>query len=346
MAAGSIPRTEVAIRTRAAVKIPDLLYRYRSLDPAFAERELDALRGAYVWSPRFGQMNDPMEAFYEMGGVADPMIDHLLKRQGKSTADFYDLAKRTIDNFCLVSFSSSPNDLPMWAYYGGNFAGMCLEFDTADLFVGDFQNERILPVTYAAEPLPPIGLHEVGAQEAIEARLSRKRVEWQHEKEWRILTGAEGAKHYLDDALVRIYLGPRVSDAHADTICAIFKDRPTEILRGRIRGYELTFDTVSTATPISLCGRVGAGVLNLDDMLLFRDELEGFLTVPLDDLIGVWKAQIARPNAEEISGCDLSGSHNKEALYLWTQYRLRSDRIVWERRYYDRQLQRIAESAS
>ena len=43
-----------------------------------------------------------------------------------------------------------------------------------------------------------------------------------------------------------------------------------------------------------------------------------------------------------VSGCDLSGSHNKEALYVWKEHRLRSERIVWERRYYDHKLQRIS----
>lgn len=117
---------------------PDQLYRYRPLDDTFV-RELAALKNGYLWSPHFTEMNDPMEAFYEFGGTGDAVVDQLLKPAGKSTADMYDMAKRVIDNFCLVSFASSPVDLPLWAYYGSNFSGICLEFATDTLFVGDFQ---------------------------------------------------------------------------------------------------------------------------------------------------------------------------------------------------------------
>lgn len=320
---------------------PERLYRYRPLDSDLFARELGALKDGYLWSPHFAEMNDPMEAFYELGGAGDAVVDLMLKPSGKSTADMYGMAKGIIDNFCLVSFSSSPTDLPLWAYYGSNFAGMCLEFATDALLIGDFQNERIVPVTYATEPLPAIQLHELMTQEAIESRLSRKRVEWKHEKEWRILTGASGAQHYLDDALLRIYLGPRVQDDHARHICDLFKNRPTEILRGRITAYSLSFETMKPATPASDCERVGPGTLNLDDLLYSRDEIEAFLSVPIDRLIEELQAIAARPNVDAVSGCDLSANHKKEALYVWTEHRLRSDRVVWERRYYDRQLRRI-----
>lgn len=318
---------------------PDRLYRYRPLDQATFTRELAALKDAYLWSPHFADMNDPMEAFYELGGLGDGLVDHLLKPAGKSTADMYRMAKEIFDRFCLVSFSSSAVDLPLWAYYGSNFAGMCLEFATDRLFVGDFQTERLIPVTYAEQSLPSIQLYELTSQEAIETRLSRKRIEWQHEKEWRILTGAGGPRHYLDEALVRLYLGPRIEDAQADQICALFKDRPTEILRGRIAGYQLSFETVKPAVPPAQCRRVGAGTLNLEELLYARDEIEAFLAVPLDRLSDKLAAIAAQPNVEAISSCDLSGT--REALYVWIEQRLRSDRVAWERRYYDPHLQRV-----
>src|SRR5690606_22052719 len=106
---------------------------------------------------------------------------------------------------------------------------------TEEVFLGDFQNEKLLPVTYAEAPLPPIAFHELSTiQPAIESRLSRKRLEWRHEKEWRILTGAGGKRFYVDDALPRISLGPRVADAHADRIVTRFQNRPTEILQGKV----------------------------------------------------------------------------------------------------------------
>lgn len=320
---------------------PQHLYRYRPLDGALFERELETLQKALLWSPHFREMNDPMEAFYELGGAADPLLDVLLQPSGKSTRDIYDMVRKTVDNFCLVSLSTSPMALPMWAYYASNFAGMCLEFRTDELFTGDLQNERLTPVTYAETAPPPIQFHELGGdgiQTSLEASFSRKRIEWQHEQEWRILTGAGGARHYVDDALSRIFLGPRIADTHADLICALLKDRPTEILRGEVRGYDLGFETVKPAVKFANCERVGAGKLDMNELLYSRDALEAFLDVPISDLEHLLKTIATRPNAEEIAGCDLSGEHDRKAIYVWTTYRLRSGRDVWKRIYLDSRL--------
>lgn len=320
---------------------PQHIYRYRPLDETLFDRELAALQKGFLWSPHFREMNDPMEAFYELGGAADRVLDILLKPSGKSTRDIYDLVRKTVDNFCLVSLSTSHMALPMWAYYASNFGGMCLEFLTDELFTGDFQNERLTPVIYAETAPPPIQFHELGSdgmQTELEACFSRKRVEWRHEQEWRILTGTGGARHYVDDALSRIFLGPRIADAHADQICDLFKDRPTEILRGEVRGHDLRFETVKPALAVANCARTGAGRLDMDTLLYSRDAIEAFLDVPISELENLLRSIAARPNTEEVVDCDLSGQHGGKAIYVWTTYRLRSGRDVWKRVHLDSKL--------
>ena len=105
---------------------PNHLYRYRPLDDAFVDRELSALKDAFLWSPHFAEMNDPMEAFYELGGIADPIIDRLLASTGKSTSDMYEMARQVIDNFCLVSFSSDHMNLPNISYVSAAKAISCI----------------------------------------------------------------------------------------------------------------------------------------------------------------------------------------------------------------------------
>lgn len=332
---------QTSYRQAHRAMIPDKLYRYRPIDAALLERELAALDKAFLWSPHFREMNDPMEAFYELGDSTDAIVDRFLAPSGKSTRDLYEMARKVVDNFCLVSFSTTPLALPMWAYYASNFAGLCLEFRTDELFTGDFQTERLMPVTYADEAPPPIAFQRLatnGLQTELEACVSRKRTEWRHEGEWRILTGAGGARHYLDDALTRIFLGPRMDDAHAERICEIFRERPTEILRGEVRGYDLTFATVKPALPVTECRRVGSGELDLDELLYSREAIEEFLDVPIGDLEILFKDLAARPNAEAVVSCDLSGEHKGKALYVWTTYRLRSGREVWKRIHLDSRL--------
>lgn len=297
------------------------------------------MTNAYLWSPRFSQMNDPMEAFYEFGGAGDQAVDRLLRPAGKSTADMYGMAKAVIDGLCLVSFSSTPVDLPLWAYYGGNFAGVCLEFDTDRLFVGDLQGESILPVTYAEKALPPLELWELTSMEAVTGRLSRKRTEWAHEKEWRILTGAEGPRHYIDEALVRVHLGPRIDKCHARQIRALFDGRPTEVVQGRVSGFSLRFEPVQPAPAATRCARVGSGTLDLDALLWSRDEFEAFLTVPVEQLVEELHRIAAQPNVEAVADCMVSAT--RPALLVQVEQKMRNDRIVYERRYYDARLQSL-----
>lgn len=318
---------------------PARLCRYRPLGPN-AERELEALRDAYLWAPRFSEMNDPMEASYELGGAGDDLIDAMLGVSGKSTSTLYDVARSTIDQFCLVSFSTSASDLPLWAYYADSHAGFCLEFDTDRLLAGAFRGEPLVQVEYAEAPLASIPFHEVTTPDPIVRRLSRKPLEWAHEKEWRVLTGQGGAYPYLDEALVRIHLGSRIRPEHAARIREIFRDRPTDIVQRRISGFELTAETTQSAPAAADCQRVGHIDLNLEDVLFDRTELQAFLNVPIEQLENEIRNLAAQPSVDAISDCGLSGS--RPALFVQVDHRLRDGRIVLETRYYDAALNRLA----
>jgi len=324
---------------------PPKLYRYRPLEEALLDRELGALRDSYLYAPPFAAMNDPMEAFYEIGGPYDQFINAILASNGKRVDSMYELLSQMIERFALVSFSSTHENLPMWAYYGSNFAGMCLEFDSAELAIGDFQGEKLQPVIYARNPLPSLSVQDMAPErleEAVTARITRKRIEWAHEKEWRFITGEVGPKHYLDDALRRVFLGPRVQPEHAARVCGVLDRRPVEVLQGEIRGFELTFRAIKPATPLEECERVGAGRFDLAELLYAEKELRGFLTVPFDTLHEECRRTALRPNTEELAGVDLSGS-DKDSIYFWTTYKLRNGRDIFNKRYFDQNLRLIAD---
>jgi len=325
------------------MKTPPKLHRYRPLDDVLLDRELGALRDSYLYAPPFAAMNDPMEAFYETGGPGDRTINAMLAPVGKRIDGMYEMLSEMIDRFALVSFAGSHVDLPMWAYYGSNFAGMCLEFDAAELAIGDFQNEKLRPVTYARIALPPLTLTDMAAErleEAVIARITRKRSEWAHEKEWRFITGQVGPKHYLDDALRCVFLGPRVKPEHAARVCEVLGQRPVEVLQGEIRGFELAFRSIKPARPLDECERVGAGKIDPAEHLYAEQELRDFLAVPFEALLEECRRTALRPNMEELAGVDLVGS-DKGAIYFWTIYKLRSDRNVYHKRYFDRRLRPI-----
>jgi hypothetical protein len=326
------------------MNIPEKVCRYRPLDDVLFDRELHALRDAYLYAPPFAAMNDPMEAFYETGGPGDRIIDAMLAPAGKGVGTMYGMLSDLIDSFALVSLASTPLDLPMWAYYASNFAGMCLEFSTPELGIGDFQNEQLRPVTYARSTLPPLTVADMAPerlQEAVIARITRKRSEWSHEKEWRFITGATGPKHYVDDALSRVFLGPRIKPTHAKQICDLLDHRPVEVMQGTICGFELVFHTIKPARPLEECDRTGAGRFVPADIIPDFAALESFLTVPLDSLMDQCKQIARRPNVEEIADFAVSGDH-KDLLYLWTTFKLRNGRQVYHKQYLDRRLRQFS----
>jgi len=316
-------------------KMPPVLFRYRPLEDDLLARELEALKNAYLFAPAFGKMNDPMEAFYETGGIGDQFVDEILRPSGVSTQAFYKPLKEMTDRFALISISTTHEYLPMWAYYASNFAGMCLEFSTAQLSTGDLKGEHLLEVEYVTSPASPINLTDVLANDQtarVVKRLAQKRIEWCHEEEWRFVTGEVGRKHYLDDALSRVYVGPRANPSHVAAICETLAGRPVEILQGEINGYSMTFQTIQVATPWSEAERQVDSKLKGVEGLPDESELEGFLSVPYETLVDTCIALAEHPNMEEFGGIGLSVTN--DALFIWTTYLLRNGRRVYVRRYY------------
>jgi hypothetical protein len=322
---------------------PKHIYRYRSLsDEKLLNRELETLENSYLYAPPFGSMNDPMEAFYETGGPVDFVVDAMLRAEGASR-HIYSLLEEQVSKFALISFATAPDDLPMWAYYAGNFAGVCMEFDSSAISTGDLRDEELCPVTYARNALPPITVGDLAGdrmRRAVVARISRKRIEWKHEKEWRFVLGQVGPRHYVDDALTRVYLGPRIDPAHAAAVIDVLKNRPAEILQGEISGFELRFRTVKPPTPLELCDQVGQKIMDPATVSYDKSELTDFLRVPYEHLVDKCNQIATRPNFEELLAVGLS-REGQPHVFLSLTHKLRSGRVHYDTLRLDRNLRAI-----
>jgi len=322
---------------------PQALYRYRPCTNVLLERELDALENSYLFAPSFESMNDPMEAFVEVGGEHDVLLTRLKAGSENTLKALYAQVTSMVANAGLISFSATHADFPLWAYYASNFAGFCLEFDTNALQFGDLQGEQLHPVTYAEDALPAVSLTTLlkqarGPGNLVTDRLSRKRAEWAHEREWRYITGRVGKKHLLDTALRRVYLGPRMAPAHVERLCAVLADRPVEVLKGVVRGFDMGFESVQAGASVATSGRVGQGRFAQDD-LVSEGELRQFLQVPFEALIAECERLASHPNMDGFTGIDVAAAI-PDALFVGTSYRLRSGREIYRQRYYDRQMHR------
>lgn len=322
------------------MKRPSSLFRYRPLTDDLLERELDALRESYLFSPSFSMMNDPMEAFYETGGPIDGLFDASVEGAGKKIEDLYAQFGSILTEMGLVSFSTSHENLPLWAYYASDFAGMCLEFDRDTLAIGDFQDGRLRRVVYDRQALPPVSIIDFGKggiEEALIARVIRKRIEWAHEQEWRIVVGNVGKKYHLDDALRRVYLGPRVKKNHSARIFEVLEHRPVEIFQGEVNGFNLVFRSVKSAVEPEKCEGVGSRRFDVGKDLYAESELRDYLTVPYEMLVEKCRIDARRPNVNGFSGIDLTGD-NPPKVYYWTAFKLRNGKVAYQKQYFDKNL--------
>lgn len=320
---------------------PTTLYRYRPLGSDLVKRELDAIFSSYLYAPRFDQMNDPMEAMIEY-----PTEDRFAFLMPK---DFLEFSKKALSGAAatakksgLISMSTTHLDYPLWAYYASNFAGICLEFDTQELALGDLQRTPLLPVVYDSIAPPQLTFELLAISETMDLitnRLMQKRQEWQHEKEWRYLAGKEGRKLYTDPALKRIYLGPRITQKSRARILHKMKNRPVEIYEGSVQGFEVEFKCIQESAPWSECERTGAGIF--DPQLIYSSE-DGLRAVLGDKFYALeqkCRELSDHPNLERID--EIRVTNEQSIVCVTGTYRLRGGHDASASHWFDADMNRL-----
>jgi len=160
----------------------------------------------------------------------------------------------------IICFSERRDDQRMWGTYGDNHQGVCIEF------VNHGQSSLIerhcLPVLYSNERLDsslPELMQEDGSLDAgLFAFFCyfRKTLDWESEREWRILMLANETQtmesrrmRFSNEDVKRIFVGPRIREEHLARIgelsfgesrdWGIFKLRPNSDLgRTEFEGVE------------------------------------------------------------------------------------------------------------
>ena len=108
----------------------------------------------------------------------------------------------SLSNIGVLSLTEDPFNLKMWAHYGGNSTGICLEFERTS--TNTLGSESTKKVKYV-EQRPKIMLHE--RHDNIEEIINTKSPAWKYEKEWRDFK-AEGDKSYpFPGKIRRVFFG-------------------------------------------------------------------------------------------------------------------------------------------
>lgn len=217
------------------VLTPDILYRYRHFSGENRARTAKILTDSVLYFPSPASFNDPFDCKVHFRLTASKAelqrkFESLLKentssnraqRRTRASQELKSFDRKqflekvtndlqiNVDKTGVLSLSRSYENVLLWSHYAAGHEGLCLGFSVAadaEYFA------RALPVTYSAE-YPEIDLLRDSTEKHVEAFHLTKAAGWDYEQEWRIIdhdTGP-GEKRFLEQALVKVVLGARMS---------------------------------------------------------------------------------------------------------------------------------------
>lgn len=143
-------------------------------------------------------------------------------------SSFYDLIFNN-GGWSVCCFTTSPLNELLWSHYAENHCGVCLEFD----FSND-QNfyDKLFKVEYT-NVLP-----QINSADDIPKALLTKRLSWELEEEWRIITNVKGARVFDKRCLTGIYFGYRVPKSEIDRFKRVLNNN----LYQGVNGYQIRFN--------------------------------------------------------------------------------------------------------
>lgn len=175
-------------------ELPNTLYKLFTLN----ENSVDSLLNTYLFGCHPSQFNDLFDCHQNLVIQDDDNHNKYLLEYIKAVCvpgsldglNEEEMNRRVIEGghhlayntFGISCFTSNPNNVLMWAYYGNN-AGFMIEFDIS-LFPPNFQGP--FPINYQKKVIP-ISLKENGAPLALLYQSNVKSKSWEHECEWRYL---------------------------------------------------------------------------------------------------------------------------------------------------------------
>jgi hypothetical protein len=193
------------------------LYKYTSIDEN-AKSNLENNR-LYLQSPV--KFNDPYEFVLKFSVKDEIFIDFLKLFYGDQYTKYLrgNMSKAKVLEYirdCFFSeltaslgvscLTENKNDDIMWAHYGGNHKGICIEFD---------KNKLPFNLCEQVEYVNEVVNIEIDNLSNLETQDSsifnnvflRKNTIWEYEKEWRLVSKANSFVKYLPDAIKSITFG-------------------------------------------------------------------------------------------------------------------------------------------
>lgn len=204
------------VRKIIKAHIPHSLYKYGSFENCYWE---NVIYKAQIYLSSAKNFNDPFDcrANFEYkraiskGEFRKRLISRFGEREVENLSN--DIVQKYIiegmrEDVFVFCFSEVWNSILMWAHYGHNYNGYCIEYDMKK--VRDFTIYNLYPVLYESEYIDITdSLISCNDNTGLICNVA-KAEEWSYEKEWRIVEYRKNP-FYFRKALKAVYLGKNCS---------------------------------------------------------------------------------------------------------------------------------------
>lgn len=169
--------------------------------------------------------------------------------------DFKKHIESNLRNTSILSLSKVYDSTTMWSHYADSHKGICIEFDTKNIFPKNDINE----ITHKVNYKDPSEIHYNSFNIYADCCANRnfqkyikiltninttKTNDWSYEKEWRLINGNTGNSFHGDKAIKSIFFGLKCGIDEKITIRHILHDVPMCFFQMVRSGYNLTIKAV------------------------------------------------------------------------------------------------------
>jgi len=205
-----------------------LVYKYRGGDKKIFKRDLKALEKNYFWSSNFKDLNDPLENSINED-VFKKEITLLERIFGKKSKVEISRVNNSFENILsqnskigIYSLSKSFEEKLLWSYYANAHKGFCIEYDLEKLLTNHLGNDRYSFSVIYKKNYPEVSLLDIPSNSKsnnlLQKAFGTKSKEWEHEKEYRIVTDELGEHNYDYKAVKSIYFGLKMDENQKNLI--------------------------------------------------------------------------------------------------------------------------------
>lgn len=183
-------------------KVPKRLFKYQPINDKIREERLGTLKENKVWLTKADYLNDPYDCqaiYYNKEKLLKTIIENnipeKISKKPEYIIEYLEKGLKMFkSNLAVTCFSEQEDNMPMWANYADNHAGICIEYDFSNLPIDSDFGKMLYPMVYEEEryDISNILIDQATARYQKNPYVLffltlMKHSSWRYEKEWRFI---------------------------------------------------------------------------------------------------------------------------------------------------------------